>query len=285
MSYYRMLHGWASSTMRRKASAIHPLTTMAAHSTGPQRERLVETTEGMQIPARVASWVWRLEVDYYSNSLHLWFSLISIQYWVLTLYGYHSWKAIDCTVMMNCLIAVYCVYGINVVSYIFFFICWKCGRSFLSNVARDICFTSIHHIAWYLYKTQFPLSPQVVHDYSLEVARTFPDIPTMSLYFSCSLSHDYLNMVQHADIPHFSYLLELYKMGALNYTAVIFLSDHGIRFGSIRSTYIGMLEERLPYLLIYLPPWFREKWVMDNRGTGGIDTLRWKRRWMEDQVV
>ncbi|KAK4286761.1 hypothetical protein Pmani_040150 [Petrolisthes manimaculis] len=104
------------------------------------------------------------------------------------------------------------------------------------------------------------LSMKVLHDYSLEVVRTFPDIPTLGLYWSCSLSHDYLNMVRLADLPHFSYLRELQELGALNHTAIIFLSDHGMRFGSIRSTYVGMLEERLPFVVIYLPPWFRVKY-------------------------
>ncbi|KAG7170852.1 hypothetical protein Hamer_G023832 [Homarus americanus] len=103
-------------------------------------------------------------------------------------------------------------------------------------------------------------SIQVIQDYSLEVARTFLDTPTFGLYWSASLSHDYINMLRHADIPHLHYLHQLQEAGALNHTALFFVSDHGMRWGSIRSTYVGMLEERLPYVLLYLPPWFRDKY-------------------------
>ncbi|VDI28237.1 Hypothetical predicted protein [Mytilus galloprovincialis] len=34
------------------------------------------------------------------------------------------------------------------------------------------------------------------------------------------------------------------------------LSDHGMRFGKIRETFVGKLEERLPLMLIVFPPWF-----------------------------
>nr|XP_045588618.1 uncharacterized protein LOC123750557 [Procambarus clarkii] len=103
-------------------------------------------------------------------------------------------------------------------------------------------------------------SIQVIQDYSVEVARTFLDTPTFGLYWSASLSHDYMNMLRHADLPHLSYLRRLHDLGALNHTALFFVSDHGMRWGSIRSTYVGMLEERLPYVIIYLPPWFRVRY-------------------------
>ncbi|XP_068211924.1 uncharacterized protein [Palaemon carinicauda] len=104
------------------------------------------------------------------------------------------------------------------------------------------------------------LSIKVVQDFSLEVARTFLDRPSFSLYWSASVSHDYLNLLRHADLPHLEYLRQLERMGALNHTALFFVSDHGMRWGSIRSTYVGMLEERLPYVLVYLPQWFRTKY-------------------------
>ncbi|XP_050722093.1 uncharacterized protein LOC127001523 isoform X2 [Eriocheir sinensis] len=104
------------------------------------------------------------------------------------------------------------------------------------------------------------LSLKVVQDYSLEFTRTFLDTPSFGFFWSASLTHDYLNTLRHADEPHLRYLKELKEMGALNHTAVFFVSDHGMRWGNLRATYIGMLEERLPYVVIYLPPWFRKKY-------------------------
>ncbi|KAH8040286.1 hypothetical protein HPB51_010066 [Rhipicephalus microplus] len=45
----------------------------------------------------------------------------------------------------------------------------------------------------------------------------------------------------------------LYWGGHLNKTIVVFLSDHGMRWGSIRQTFISLLEGRLPGYLWYLP--------------------------------
>ncbi|XP_076058952.1 uncharacterized protein LOC143035823 [Oratosquilla oratoria] len=104
------------------------------------------------------------------------------------------------------------------------------------------------------------LSLQVVHDYSVSVARTFSDLPYFGLYWSASLTHDYINMAHHADGPHLHYLKELQALDVFNHTAMFFLSDHGMRFGDIRSTYVGMLEERLPYVFLVLPPWFKHRY-------------------------
>lgn len=50
------------------------------------------------------------------------------------------------------------------------------------------------------------------------------------------------------------------QTGVFNKSIVIFLSDHGIRFGKIRETHSGWLEERLPFLFIHLPQWFKDKY-------------------------
>lgn len=36
------------------------------------------------------------------------------------------------------------------------------------------------------------------------------------------------------------------------------MSDHGIRWGDIRKTYQGQMEERLPFVIITLPKWLKE---------------------------
>lgn len=48
--------------------------------------------------------------------------------------------------------------------------------------------------------------------------------------------------------------------GHLSNTVVVFMSDHGIRWGSIRSTYQGQLEERLPFVVMALPKQFRQQY-------------------------
>lgn len=55
------------------------------------------------------------------------------------------------------------------------------------------------------------------------------------------------------------YFEELQKLQVFNDTIVIFFSDHGMRFGEIRKYFTGWLEERLPFLYIWLPDSFKEK--------------------------
>ena len=70
------------------------------------------------------------------------------------------------------------------------------------------------------------------------------------------LTHDDLNKVKKADLLYSTFFRNALEQGLLDNTAVIFFSDHGIRFGEIRESYIGKLEERLPFLFLVLPKWF-----------------------------
>lgn len=56
------------------------------------------------------------------------------------------------------------------------------------------------------------------------------------------------------------YLEKLQDQGTLNDTIVIFLSDHGMRFGKIRQLFTGWLEDKLPLLFIWLPQNFKQKY-------------------------
>ncbi|KAG5892622.1 hypothetical protein JTB14_019711 [Gonioctena quinquepunctata] len=54
-------------------------------------------------------------------------------------------------------------------------------------------------------------------------------------------------------------LLEyLSDSGVTERSIVIFLSDHGMRFGDIRQTDTGWLEERLPFIYVSFPKWFQQ---------------------------
>ncbi|KAF6204347.1 hypothetical protein GE061_002688 [Apolygus lucorum] len=93
--------------------------------------------------------------------------------------------------------------------------------------------------------------------YSLDFASTFAQYPTFSLFWMNSFSHNDLNTPTTMDNDMVIYLKRLSDSGALNTTMVILLSDHGMRFGKIRETYIGYLEERLPFIYFSLPEWFK----------------------------
>ena len=100
------------------------------------------------------------------------------------------------------------------------------------------------------------LETDVVLDWVKEFMRVYKEQNFFAFTFITRLTHDNINKVGQADIPYLKFFQDLKKDGILDNTMVIFFSDHGIRFGEIRESYIGKLEERLPFVHISMPPWF-----------------------------
>ncbi|XP_049949063.1 uncharacterized protein LOC126457087 isoform X1 [Schistocerca serialis cubense] len=81
-----------------------------------------------------------------------------------------------------------------------------------------------------------------------------------ALFWGASLSHDILSYPAAGDRLYVRLLRDLERCGALNRTIVVVMSDHGIRWGAIRETYQGRLEERLPMLSVLLPAGFQQRY-------------------------
>ncbi|WP_143215162.1 DUF229 domain-containing protein, partial [Acinetobacter baumannii] len=73
-------------------------------------------------------------------------------------------------------------------------------------------------------------------------------------------SHEYVNDVQAMDGDLLNMLTEIHENGYLNNTIFILMCDHGNRFDGIRQTFIGRLEDSLPFFSITVPPWFLQKY-------------------------
>lgn len=82
--------------------------------------------------------------------------------------------------------------------------------------------------------------------------------PYFGFFWSSTISHDFLNRPQIADTDFSQLFTDLKTKGVLDSTVLVFLSDHGIRWGAIRNTYQGLVEERLPFLYFVLPEQYRE---------------------------
>uniref|UniRef100_A0A1A9ZN61 DUF229 domain-containing protein n=1 Tax=Glossina pallidipes TaxID=7398 RepID=A0A1A9ZN61_GLOPL len=81
-----------------------------------------------------------------------------------------------------------------------------------------------------------------------------------SFFWTVTMTHDMFNMpmLLDADIKD---LLRIFEMsGVLNRTVIFLMSDHGLRWGSFRKTYQGMMEERLPLLITLYPDWLKRKY-------------------------
>lgn len=86
-----------------------------------------------------------------------------------------------------------------------------------------------------------------------------------SWFFLNDLSHDANDPTQMIDGNLAAIFDELFSRGYLNDTFLIVMGDHGLRFGKIRQTQPGKLEERLPFLALIPPPWFRDRFPKSER--------------------
>ncbi|KAF6209770.1 hypothetical protein GE061_015520 [Apolygus lucorum] len=96
-----------------------------------------------------------------------------------------------------------------------------------------------------------------IFNYSIDFAECFFNQPTFSLFWINSFSHNDANEPSTMDEDVVDYFKRLEKSGILKTTMVIFLSDHGLRVGPIRETYVGRIEDRLPFIYIWLPEWYK----------------------------
>lgn len=93
-------------------------------------------------------------------------------------------------------------------------------------------------------------------DYLARFTDVMGDRPFFSYTWISEITHDSLNSAGYADEPFRRHLETLHTSGTLNHTVLVFLSDHGLRFGDARATYIGKFEDRQPFAFVVFPPWF-----------------------------
>ncbi|XP_055687131.1 uncharacterized protein LOC129792266 isoform X2 [Lutzomyia longipalpis] len=102
-------------------------------------------------------------------------------------------------------------------------------------------------------------SADYIYNYALDFAELYRDKAFFGLFWANTFSHNDISDPSSMDHKIKSYLTQLESRGILNTSAVILFSDHGLRFGPVRKLVTGWLEERLPFIFIWLPKWFQEE--------------------------
>ncbi|XP_049518982.1 uncharacterized protein LOC119442685 [Dermacentor silvarum] len=123
---------------------------------------------------------------------------------------------------------------------------------FLAPSSLSPLFSSPAPLNCYLCVAQ-SLIAEVVLNFTRDFAITFHNEPYFAFTWINALTHDYASTRWGGDEIFHKFFESLYEGGHLNKTIVVFLSDHGMRWGSIRRTFAGLLEGRLPGYLWYLP--------------------------------
>ncbi|XP_018784187.1 PREDICTED: uncharacterized protein LOC108965952 [Bactrocera latifrons] len=101
---------------------------------------------------------------------------------------------------------------------------------------------------------------EYIYDYALQFANAYPEEPLFGLFWTNSFSHNAFDIEATMDVKVLEYLKKLKIDGILERSIVIFLADHGIRWGKLLKLKSGFLEERLPMFFISLPPWYRKQY-------------------------
>ncbi|XP_049708022.2 uncharacterized protein LOC110373064 [Helicoverpa armigera] len=99
---------------------------------------------------------------------------------------------------------------------------------------------------------------KVLLDYIVNLTNTLKNSKLFGFIWEVTMSHDHLNYPMVMDDDYLDFFKKLKDTNYLDKTVLFLMSDHGIRWGSIRSTKQGRLEERLPFMFIMVPPSFRE---------------------------
>ncbi|CAL1536953.1 unnamed protein product, partial [Lymnaea stagnalis] len=113
-------------------------------------------------------------------------------------------------------------------------------------------------------------------DYIKRLFDTFHDKPLYAMAFLTQVSHDVMTNLKIADEHVFNFYRLLQTSGYLNNTVLITFSDHGPRWGPVRSSFNGVYEGRTPFAIFTFPKWFLEKYPDISRNlntnTGRLTT-------------
>lgn len=96
-------------------------------------------------------------------------------------------------------------------------------------------------------------------DYTVSLLSVFGNRSYFTYTWISDVTHDDFNSAGYADIPFRKTFEALNYIGVMNSSLVVFLSDHGIRYGPERTTLMGKYEDRLPFCFLMFPPSFRAK--------------------------
>ena len=106
------------------------------------------------------------------------------------------------------------------------------------------------------------LGSQAIYNVSFNAVQSFldayPDTPKFGFQFNADFCHhESFNFISLVEDRLFNFLKHMKEKNYLNNTLLILFGDHGLRYGFVRSSILGRMEERLPFLSMTFPPWFQ----------------------------
>lgn len=100
----------------------------------------------------------------------------------------------------------------------------------------------------------------ILLDYIGDLVSAVKSSKLFGFFWEVSLSHEGLNYPMLMDDSYEKFFKRLNASNYLEESIIFLISDHGMRYGSIRATKQGRLEERLPFVYILTPQSFRDNY-------------------------
>ncbi|KAJ9590493.1 hypothetical protein L9F63_016478 [Diploptera punctata] len=101
---------------------------------------------------------------------------------------------------------------------------------------------------------------QLLIEYVSDFVTTMNSKIFFGFFLDERLTYHEFNIHSDYDDIYFNFLQKHVESGHFNRTILIFLSDHGYRWGDIRKTFQGLHEQRNPFLFFMLPEGFKKKY-------------------------
>lgn len=104
------------------------------------------------------------------------------------------------------------------------------------------------------------LKSKRVMEYGDQFINKFKNDKYFAFLFTTQATHDDNNGLSWVKDIYWDFFVRNYYANTFNNTVVIFMGDHGPRWGYVRSSEFGWFEDRMPAMYIAFPKWFREKY-------------------------
>ncbi|XP_013422187.1 uncharacterized protein LOC106182088 [Lingula anatina] len=105
----------------------------------------------------------------------------------------------------------------------------------------------------------------ILLEYFSRFIQTFHKVRFFTFSFYSDLCHEFVNDVQLIDDDLEKTLRLLHQAGYFENTLLIVLGDHGQRFDYIRESFVGRMEDLLPFFSMSFPKWFLKKFPKIHR--------------------
>ncbi|KAK3597999.1 hypothetical protein CHS0354_042352 [Potamilus streckersoni] len=106
----------------------------------------------------------------------------------------------------------------------------------------------------------------IVLDFYRRFLEKFRSKLRFAFFWNNQMSHESYTSLGQGDRPLLQLFKSMKERGHLKNAIMIVFSDHGYRLGGLSTTYVGRLENNLPFLSVYVPESLKKRfsWIQTN---------------------